>query len=158
MAALTRRQLAILPAAIFVAEATGLTSPAFAQAGAPLTRPIPSTGEPLPGVGLGTAAVFDVADATTLQKARAVVRALVDNGGRLIDTASTYGDAERVLGDAIVPAGLRDKVFMATKLESADVEELKRSLNRLRMAKLDLLQLHNVSNTRQSLSAFKDWK
>jgi aryl-alcohol dehydrogenase-like predicted oxidoreductase len=165
MAALTRRQLAILPAAVFVAEATGLTSPAFAQTGAPLTRPIlatgrpiPSTGEPLPGVGLGTAAVFDVADATTLQKARAVVRALVDNGGRLIDTASTYGDAERVLGDAIVPAGLRDKVFMATKLESADVEELKRSLNRLRMAKLDLLQLHNVSNARQSLSAFKDWK
>jgi aryl-alcohol dehydrogenase-like predicted oxidoreductase len=53
---------------------------------------------------------------------------------------------------------LRDKVFIATKLETPDVEELKRSLNRLQTAKLDLLQLHNVRNPGQSLSAFKDWK
>ena len=123
-----------------------------------ITRAIPATGESLPAVGLGTAAVFDAADAATLQKASAVVRALIDNGGKLIDTASTYGDAERVLGDAIAPAGLRNELFIATKLESPDVEELKRSLNRLRTAKLDLLQLHNVSNPQQSLGAFQDWK
>jgi len=159
MAALTRRQFAILPAAALAVDAASLTSPAFAQSTAPLiTRPIPATGESLPAVGLGTAAVFDAADAATLQKASAVVRALIDNGGKLIDTASTYGDAERVLGDVIVPAGLREKVFIATKLESPDVEELKRSLNRLQTAKLDLLQLHNVSNPRQSLAAFKTWK
>jgi aryl-alcohol dehydrogenase-like predicted oxidoreductase len=109
-------------------------------------------------VGLGTAAVFDTADATTRQKAGAVVQALIDNGGKLVDTASTYGDAERVLGEVIASAGLRDKVFIATKLESPDVEELKRSLNRLQTSKLDLLQLHNVSNPRQSLAAFKAWK
>ena len=159
MAALTRRQFAILPAAALAADAASLTAPAFAQSTAPLiTRPIPATGEPLPAVGLGTAAVFANDDAATQQKADAVVRALVDNGGKLIDTASTYGDAERVLGDVIVPAGLREKVFIATKLESPDVEELKRSLNRLQTAKLDLLQLHNVSNPRQSLAAFKTWK
>ncbi len=133
--------------------------PAFAQSASSLiTRPIPSTGEALPAVGLGTAAVFDSAGATTLQNARAVIRALIDNGGQLIDTASTYGDAERILGDVIGPAGLRSKVFIATKLESADVEELKRSLNRLQTAKLDLLQLHNVRNPQQSLAAFRDWK
>ncbi|HEV3158590.1 MAG TPA: aldo/keto reductase [Xanthobacteraceae bacterium] len=133
--------------------------PAFAQPASPLTtRPIPSTGEPLPAVGLGTAAVFDSADAATLQNARAVVRALIDNGGKLIDTASTYGDAERILGDVIGPADLRRKLFIATKLESADVEELKRSLNRLQTAKLDLLQLHNVRNPQQSLGAFREWK
>jgi aryl-alcohol dehydrogenase-like predicted oxidoreductase len=132
---------------------------AWAQsASPPVTRPIPSTGEPLPAVGLGTAEVFDLPDTATLQKARAVVRALLDNGGKLIDTASTYGDAERILGDVIGPAGLRDKVFIATKLESPDVEELKRSLNRLQSAKLDLLQLHNVRNPQQSLAAFRDWK
>ena len=136
-----------------------MTLPTFAQPASPLfTRSIPSTGEPLPPVGLGTAEVFDVADTATLQKASAVVRALIDNGGKLIDTASTYGDAERILGDVIGPAGLRGKLFIATKLESPDVEELKRSLNRLQTAKLDLLQLHNVRNPRQSLGAFRDWK
>jgi aryl-alcohol dehydrogenase-like predicted oxidoreductase len=158
MRSLTRRQFAILPAAVLAAEATSLAPPAFAQSSlaqssAPLiTRPIPATGEPLPAVGLGTASVFDTADAATRQKAGAVVQALIDNGGKLIDTASTYGDAERVLGDVIAPAGLRDKVFIATKLESPDVE------NRLQTAKVDLLQLHNVSNPRQSLAAFKTWK
>jgi aryl-alcohol dehydrogenase-like predicted oxidoreductase len=136
------------------AAAATSSFPALAQGVLPLvTRPIPSTGEPLPAVGLGTAAVFDTADAGTLRTARAVVRALIDNGGKLIDTASTYGEAERILGDVIGPASLRDKLFIATKLESADVEELKRSLNRLQTAKLDLLQLHNVRNPQQSLGA-----
>jgi aryl-alcohol dehydrogenase-like predicted oxidoreductase len=159
MRPLTRRQFAIMPAAALVAETTIAPSPVLAQSSAPLiTRPIPATGEPLPAVGLGTASVFDTADAATRQKAGAVVQALIDNGGKLIDTASTYGDAERVLGEVIGPAGLREKVFIATKLESPDIEELKRSLNRLQTAKLDLLQLHNVSNPRQSLAAFKAWK
>jgi aryl-alcohol dehydrogenase-like predicted oxidoreductase len=109
-------------------------------------------------VGLGTAAVFDEDDETTRRKADAVVQALVKNGGRLIDTASTYGDAESVLGKVIATAGLRDKVFIATKLESPDTEELKRSLTRLRTEKLDLLQLHNVSKKQQSLERFRDWK
>jgi aryl-alcohol dehydrogenase-like predicted oxidoreductase len=159
MVKLTRRQFANVPIAALATGAASLALPAFAQPASPLTtRPIPSTGEPLPAVGLGTAAVFDSADAATLQNARAVVRALIDNGGKLIDTASTYGDAERILGDVIGPADLRGKLFIATKLESADVEELKRSLNRLQTAKLDLLQLHNVRNPQQSLGAFREWK
>jgi aryl-alcohol dehydrogenase-like predicted oxidoreductase len=159
MVKLTRRQFAILPAARFAAMAAVSVSPALAQPVLPLiTRSIPSSGEPLPAVGLGTAAVFDTADAGTLQNARAVVRALIENGGKLIDTASTYGDAERVLGDVIGPSSLRNSVFIATKLESADVEELKRSLNLLQTARLDLLQLHNVRNPQQSLGAFREWK
>ena len=159
MARLTRRQFTNVPAAALATGAASLTVPVFAQpASSLLTRSIPSTGEPLPAVGLGTAEVFDVADTATLQKAGAVVRALIDNGGKLIDTASTYGDAERILGDVIGPAGVRGKLFIATKLESPDVEELKRSLNRLQTAKLDLLQLHNVRNPQQSLGVFRSWK
>src|SRR5215831_587494 len=158
MVRLTRRHFATLPVALATGAAS-LTLPALAQpASSLITRPIPSTGEPLPAVGLGTAAVFDSADNTALQNARAVVRALIDDGGKLIDTASTYGDAERILGDVIGPTGWRGKLFIATKLEAADVEELKRSLNRLQTAKLDLLQLHNVRNPQQSLGAFRDWK
>jgi aryl-alcohol dehydrogenase-like predicted oxidoreductase len=153
---LTRREFAMLPAA---AGAAALAPPVFAQTASPLiTRAIPSSGEQLPAVGLGTAAVFDTAAETTRQKAAAVVQALVANGGRLIDTASSYGDAETVLGDVIAPASLRDKLFIATKLEAPDAAELKRSLTRLQTAKLDLLQLHNLRDPHQSLAQFKDWK
>jgi aryl-alcohol dehydrogenase-like predicted oxidoreductase len=149
---MTRRESAVLAGAIAIA------GPAAAQNDALLTRAIPSSGEALPAVGLGTASIFNTDDEATRQKAAAVVKALVDNGGRLIDTASTYGDAESVLGDAMAPAGLREKIFIATKLESPDAAELKRSLARLKTEKLDLLQLHNVRNPQQSLAQFKDWK
>jgi len=150
---MTRRNFATLAGvALFV-------PPVLAQADAPLiSRAIPSSGERLPAVGLGTAQVFDRADDAIRQKAAAVLQTLIAKGGRLIDTASSYGDAESVLGDVIARAGLRDKFFIATKLENADAAELKRSLARLKTEKVDLLQLHNVRNPRQSLAQFKDWK
>ena len=58
-------------------------------------------------------------DESTRKKAQAVLQALIAGGGSLIDTSSVYGDAEIVLGEAIVPAGLREKIFIATKLEIA---------------------------------------
>jgi len=152
---LTRREFGALSAAAAVMRAT------TASAQRPMVmiaRAIPSSGELLPAVGLGTAEVFDSADETTRQKAAAVVRALLDNGGKLIDTASTYGDAEQVVGEVTAPAELRPKLFIATKLEAPDEAELKRSLARLRTAKLDLLQLHNVRDPQQSLGRFKEWK
>jgi aryl-alcohol dehydrogenase-like predicted oxidoreductase len=123
-----------------------------------LTRAIPSSNERIPAVGLGTAYVFDHDDQTTLNKADAVVQALLNAGGRLIDTASTYGDAESVLGEVTAANRLRDKLFIATKLESPDPQELKRSLARLKTTSVDLLQLHNVSRKQQSLERFREWK
>jgi aryl-alcohol dehydrogenase-like predicted oxidoreductase len=153
---LTRRELASVVAA---GAAAALTPAAFAQTSAPLiTRAIPSSGELLPAVGLGTAEVFDSDTEATQQKAAAVVQALLGNGGKLIDTASTYGDAEQVVGEVTAPADLRAKLFIATKLEAPDEVELKRSLVRLKTAKLDLLQLHNVRDPQQSLAQFKEWK
>jgi aryl-alcohol dehydrogenase-like predicted oxidoreductase len=151
---LTRRRFATLAAAAFCARrARGQTGDASL-----ITRAIPSTGERLPVVGLGTASVFDRDDEQSRHAAAEVVRTLVEAGGRLIDTASTYGDAESVLGSTIAAAGLREKVFIATKLETPDAAELRRSLARLRTAQLDLLQLHNVNNAGQSLAQFKAWK
>ena len=141
--------------------AAAALSPVFAQPSSNatlLTRPIPSTGERLPCVGLGTASVFDRDDAETRRHAGDVVQALVAGGGRLIDTASTYGDAESVLG-SVIPAGdLRSRLFIATKAEAPDIAEFKRSLARLRVSSVDLLQLHNVRNPKQSLAQFRDWK
>ena len=152
---LTRREFGALSAAAAVMRAT------TASAQRPMVmiaRAIPSSGDLLPAVGLGTAEVFDSDDETTRQKAAAVVRALLDNGGKLIDTASTYGDAEQVVGEVTAPAELRPKLFIATKLEAPDEAELKRSLARLRTTELDLLQLHNVRDPQQSLGRFKEWK
>jgi aryl-alcohol dehydrogenase-like predicted oxidoreductase len=123
-----------------------------------LTRAIPSTGERLPCVGLGTASVFDTDDVETRQHASAVVQALVAGGGRLIDTASTYGDAESVLGSVVSVGNLRSRLFLATKAEEPDNAEFKRSLARLRVPSVDLLQLHNVRDPKQSLAQFRDWK
>ncbi len=145
----------------FTALAGGLllSTKAAAQSETPLlTRPIPGSGEQIPAVGLGTAYVFDKNNEATRSKADAVIQALVKNGGRLIDTASTYGDAESVLGEVIATGDLRDKLFVATKLESPDVHELKRSLARLKTASIDLLQLHNVTRKQQSLERFREWK
>jgi aryl-alcohol dehydrogenase-like predicted oxidoreductase len=63
-----------------------------------------------------------------------------------------------VLGKLIASAALRDKLFIATKLEEPDAAELKRSLARLETAKVDLLQLHNVHDPQQSLAQFKAWR
>jgi aryl-alcohol dehydrogenase-like predicted oxidoreductase len=154
MIATTRRTFGMLAAAAF---ANGC---AFGQTeNAPImTRAIPKTGERLPAVGLGTAYVYDHDNDQTRHAAEQVIAKLVEAGGQLIDTASSYGDAETVLGHVIASADLRAKLFLASKLERVDSTELKRSLARLKTAKLDLLQLHNVSNPRQSLTQFNDWK
>jgi aryl-alcohol dehydrogenase-like predicted oxidoreductase len=149
---LTRRDFAIGTGAAVLAPA------AFAQTPARLARGIPSGSEPLPAVGLGTAQVFDTNDEATRHKAAAVLQALIDGGGSLVDTASVYADSEAVLGDVIAATGLRDKLFVATKLEAPDADELKRSQTRLKMSKFDLLQFHNVRDPQQSLGQFKEWK
>jgi aryl-alcohol dehydrogenase-like predicted oxidoreductase len=123
-----------------------------------LTRAIPSSGERLPAVGFGTASVYNENSETTRGKAEAVIQALLQSGGRLIDTASAYGDAEIVLGEVTAAAGLRAKLFIATKLRSPDAQELKQSLARLKTEKVDLLQLHNVRSAQQSLQSFREWK
>jgi len=149
---MTRREFAIATGAAVLAP------PALAQGDALLTRAIPSSGERLPAVGLGTALVFNTNDEATRQKAAALLQALIAGDGRLVDTSSVYGDAEAVLGDVIADGGLRGKLFIATKLEAPDAAELKRSLARLKTEKLDLLQFHNVNDPQQSLAQFKEWK
>lgn len=154
MIGLTRREfVALVASSLFAPRVVGDTS------NSPIiTRPIPHSGERLPAVGLGTASVFDRDADDTRRSAAQVVRALIDGGARLIDTASTYGDAELVLGKVIAAERVRDKLFIATKLEEPDESELERSLTRLRTRKVDLLQLHNVRDPRQSLAQFRAWK
>jgi aryl-alcohol dehydrogenase-like predicted oxidoreductase len=127
-----------------------------------LTRAIPHSGEQLPVVGLGTAVSFPSANQAQRQALAGVIDALIAGGGKLIDTASTYGNAEDVIGSILAADQKRDRVFLATKVEvrpaKAAADEFQRSLQRLRTEKVDLLQLHNVSRSNQSLAQLREWK
>src|SRR5438477_12323073 len=86
-------------------------------AGAMLTRPIPSTGEPMPVIGLGTWRAFDVgSDETAGRRLREVLQLLLDGGGRIIDTSPMYGRAEAVTGGLLADNGARPRSFLATKV------------------------------------------
>ena len=128
-----------------------------------ITRPIPHSGERLPVVGLGTSEVFDVGDDPVRRQACAeVLKTLVAGGGTLIDTAPSYGTSERVVGDLLAATGLGSRVFLATKLEDFDrktaATRLGGSLRRLRTNRIDLMQLHNVSDPHQDLAILREWK
>jgi aryl-alcohol dehydrogenase-like predicted oxidoreductase len=126
------------------------------------TRSIPHSNEQLPVIGLGTANDFQVppqgADKTTLKK---VVDDLLERGCKLIDTASSYGSAESVLGDLLSDQD-RSKIFLATKIEAGSrkegLAEFRNSLEHLRYRQVDLLQQHNVRDPHQDLAPFRDWK
>ncbi len=128
-----------------------------------ITRPIPHSGESLPVVGLGTSQVFEVGDDPARRQACAeVVKKLVAGGGKLIDTAPSYGNAESVVGDVLIATELRSRVFLATKLEDYDrntgAAQLHASLRRLRTDRVDLMQLHNVADPNQDLAILREWK
>src|SRR4051794_28585898 len=82
-----------------------------------LTRPIPATGEPLPIVGLGTYKGFDAGPrAAAYKRLPAVVAALVDAGGSVLDSSPMYGRAEKTVGEVLDASGLRARAFLATKV------------------------------------------
>jgi aryl-alcohol dehydrogenase-like predicted oxidoreductase len=165
---LTRRMALALGAgagaAALMPRAAVAQGPARSAAAAPImTRPIPSTGEALPVVGIGTAIIFDIgADPGPRRERAEVIRALVAGGGKLIDTAPSYGNAESVLGSLMAETGLREKIFLATKVRvagrDATIAEMQASLRKLRTPKLDLMQLHNVRDPRQDIGLLREWK
>jgi diketogulonate reductase-like aldo/keto reductase len=128
-----------------------------------ITRPIPSSGEALPVVGLGTWPVFDVGDGEGERAPlKAVVRRLVDGGGRIIDTSPMYGRAEGVVGDLVAELGVRNRVFLATKVwisgRESGIAQMQRSAELLRSPVVDLIQIHNLLDWRTHLATLRDMK
>ncbi|MDF2859967.1 MAG: aldo/keto reductase family protein 2 [Achromobacter mucicolens] len=130
-----------------------------------LKRPIPSSGESLPVVGLGTADTFNVSpgDAAAMAPLAQVLETLMKAGGSLIDTAPSYGQAEAVTGALLArEGGLRKRVFLATKISTRGHEsamrQVRESQQALRSDKLDLIQVHNLIDTRNQLALLRDLK
>src|SRR4051794_24514887 len=132
-------------------------------AGTMITRAIPSSGEAMPAIGLGTWQVFDVGPGDPARpKLAEVLRLLVDAGGRMIDTSPMYGRAEAVTGDLAAEAGLRPRVFLATKVwtsgREAGIAQMLRSAELLRSPALDLIQIHNLLDWRTHLATLRRMK
>lgn len=132
-------------------------------AAAMITRPIPSSGEAMPVVGLGTWQVFDVgAEDPARDRLRAVVHAFADAGGRMIDTSPMYGRAEGVTGDLVAGLGLRARVFLATKVWTSGREQgiaqMRRSAELLKSPVVDLIQIHNLLDWRTHLATLRRMK
>ena len=113
-----------------------------------LTRAIPSTGEAMPVIGLGTWRAFDVGTDETTRRLREVVRLLLYAGGRIIDSSPMYGRAEAVTGDLLAELAARPRAFLATKVwttgRERGIEQMRRSAQLLRSDVIDLMQIHNL--------------
>jgi len=112
-------------------------------------KKIPSSGEALPVIGLGTWQVFDAGnDGAARAPLREVLRIFSQMGGRVIDSSPMYGSSESVAGELVSELGLRDKLFMATKVWTSGREEgirqMETSFRRLRVEQMDLMQIHNL--------------
>jgi len=128
-----------------------------------LTRPIPSSGEAMPVIGLGTSQVFDVgADERGRAPLRAVLQAFADAGGHIIDTSPMYGRAEAVTGNLVTEAGVRPRVFLATKVwtsgREAGIAQMRRSAELLKSDVIDLMQIHNLLDWRTHLATLRQMK
>jgi len=127
-----------------------------------IMRTIPSTGEKLPAVGVGTNA-YGVSSAEDLAELRKVLSAMPGLGGSVIDTAQAYGTSEEVIGKLLADLGNRDKFFLATKTPLAgDISGgkavLDNSFRRLGVSKIDLLQIHNVYGLDELMPHYMEYK
>jgi diketogulonate reductase-like aldo/keto reductase len=128
-----------------------------------LQRTIPSSGEKLPVVGLGTWQVFDVGPgAAERQPLEEVLALFVKLGGRVVDSSPMYGRAEQVLGDIAKKLDLHRSLFLATKVwttgKEAGIASMEKSLAKLQTQKIDLMQVHNLIDARTHLATVRGWK
>jgi len=128
-----------------------------------LRKPIPRSGELLPVIGLGTWQTFDVgAAAAEHSPLKEVLREFVKSGGAVIDSSPMYGRSESVAGEIAAELGIHKQLFVATKVwtsgRDAGIRQMEESFRRLRVEKLDLMQIHNLLDYRTHLATLRKWR
>ncbi len=128
-----------------------------------MTRKIPASGESLPVIGVGTWQTFDVDnDAPARASLKKVLEILVESGGSVLDSSPMYGSSESVAGDLIAELGMRDRFFIATKVwtsgRAEGIRQMETSFRRLRVKRMDLMQVHNLVDAATHTKTLKDWK
>jgi aryl-alcohol dehydrogenase-like predicted oxidoreductase len=143
---LGRAAASVGPAAASAAPAGGASLPL-------LTRPIPSSGERIPVIGIGTDSFHE----GVRDEIRSELQRMIELGGTVIDTSDDYGDSEALIGEALGALGTRSKVFLATKCSNG-AGSFARSLELLKTARVDLLQVHNLHGTEELIPTLQEWK
>ncbi|HYG19905.1 MAG TPA: aldo/keto reductase [Ohtaekwangia sp.] len=128
-----------------------------------LTRPIPSSGEQLPLVGLGTWQTFDVGNSPEARQPLGdVLKTLAQKGGRMVDSSPMYGTSEEVVGDLSTALRLNAKLFIATKVwttgKDSGIRQMNESFEKLGRKQVDLMQVHNLTDWQTHLPTLQDWK
>ena len=128
-----------------------------------LTRAIPSSGEALPVIGLGTSRVFDVGDDEVGRAAcRAVLEALLAGGATLVDSSPMYRSAEEVSGDLAAELDATDRLLWATKVwadgRDAGIAQMQESMRLFATDRIDLMQVHNLRDWKTHMPVLRDWK
>lgn len=132
-----------------------------ATADALVTKAIPSSGQRLAAIGIGTNN-FNVTAADDLAARKAVLEQLPTLGGSVVDTAPLYGRAEEVIGDLVGELHNRERLFLATKVMTPDAKageaSMAESLRRLRTPHIDLMQIHNLVGVESLIPVLQEWK
>ena len=131
-----------------------------ARAGERATRAIPSSGETIPVIGLGTWQTFDAGASAAARAPLREVLALLE--GNMVDSSPMYGAAESVVGDLLADLGMRSRVFLATKVwtsgRAEGIRQIEQSFRRLRAERLDLVQVHNLVDVATHARTLQDMK
>ncbi len=160
---MTRREAAKLIGGTTAGLILPINARATSESSAMLTRSIPSSNEKLPVIGLGTWQAFDVSLTADLRKQLGDVLSLfVKLGGRVIDSSPMYGRAEEVIGELTSALGIREKLFLATKVwtsgKQSGIQSIERSMALLRAKRIDLMQVHNLVDVNTQLATLREWK
>ncbi|OGT83302.1 MAG: hypothetical protein A3G96_06070 [Gammaproteobacteria bacterium RIFCSPLOWO2_12_FULL_52_10] len=158
---ISRREILKLGAAAGAAMTLG-TPELFAQAQPLILKKIPTSGEGIPPIGIGTNRYGVGMTETERAPLRATLKKFAELGGKLIDTAPAYGSSEAVLGDLIAELGIRDQLFLATKTDMrgslTGSASYQASLGRLQTDKVEVMQVHNLLNATSELAAMREWQ
>lgn len=127
------------------------------------TRPIPSSGEALPIIGVGTWQTFDVGSSREERRPlEEVLARFVELGGRVVDSSPMYGRSESVVGEIAEKLSLQRSLFIATKVwttgREAGIRQMEASQRQLRVPRIDLMQVHNLVDVATHLATLRDWK
>ena len=160
----TRRQMLYRSALLAGVATLGALCPSLARAAEPIRmRRIPSSGELLPVIGLGTSRTHDIRlDDPAMQALLEVLRVLVEGGASVIDTAPSYGNADRVVGELVNGLDARERVFLASKVSARGHErgraQIEESFASLQTGTVDLMQVHNLQDTGTQLGLLRELK
>lgn len=148
------------------ASTTGLlpsSKPFAADQAEIIKKPIPSSGERLPVIGMGTSGTFDIGnDPEALDNLEKVLKAFFDHGGILIDSSPMYGSAEEVVGRLFSRISVPGDRFVATKVwiegRQAGIEQMHQSMVKMHVQRIDLMQIHNLLDWRTHIETLQQWK